>query len=277
MRHRNITNKCLVLPQELRGVVSRKDRKSLCSMIHPMLCSIFPVARPEWTLKGMFTPLPTTFPSAKCGTLVFWNSFKGRKKVTRGQELGNANFVTKVAVLAGISCVEGLVQPGVFQPKCSCQRHTQLETVFAIGSIYSNSSVCVRCELRGWNIVHYQKLLKVVQGVRSPCFLPHYVGALGLKLAAVAVQVSCLRLQGWVYTSGSNGQVSREGPLIPISCSVEDGNTHRTSQGQGLVSLGNPCCWHSGSARRWQLSSTAVLAALCSSEEPRTERFQGLS
>lgn len=50
---------------------------------------------------------------------MFWSSFKGRKKVTRRQELGNNNFVLKTyfAVLAGIFCVEELVYPGVFPPK----------------------------------------------------------------------------------------------------------------------------------------------------------------
>lgn len=78
------------------------------------------MARAEWVLRGMFTPLPTTYPSAKCGTLMFWSSFKGREKKSQGgKNWEMQTLVTKVAVLAGGSCVEGLVQPGVFQPKCS--------------------------------------------------------------------------------------------------------------------------------------------------------------
>lgn len=127
MWHRNITNSvlfCLKSCGEWSQAGGQKE--PVYSMIHPskflLMCRIFPVPRPEWILRGHVHTPPQHIPLCQVwNTHVFWSSFKGRKKGTRWQELGNANSVTKVAVLAGISCLCTRTGSafGVFQPKCS--------------------------------------------------------------------------------------------------------------------------------------------------------------
>lgn len=149
------------------------QKEPLYSMIHPTKCRIFPVGRAEWILRGMFTPLPTTYSSAKCGTLVFWSSFKWRKKVTRWQELGNANFSNRSCCFGWCFLCRRIGSAWSVPTKMFFRQwHTQLEIVFAIGSIYGNSSVCVRCELRAWSTVHYQSYWRLFKEWEVHVFFP---------------------------------------------------------------------------------------------------------
>lgn len=180
MWHRHITNKCLVLPQKLWGVVSsRGDRKSLyipwfiqaslcwCAAVQNISCGQTRVD----SQGGVHTP-PYHIPLCQVrNTHVFWSSFKGRKKPTRWQELGNAHFVCT-------SCCFGWhFLSRRTGSAWSVPAKMFLSVRHATGNCFYNRKYVWEffslCEVwaEGMKYSPLPKLVKVAGGVRSPCFL----------------------------------------------------------------------------------------------------------
>lgn len=149
-----------------------EQKEPLYSMIHPS-AEYFLWPEQSGFSGGCSHPSPPHTPLPSVEHSCFGVVLKGGKKITRWQELGNTNFSNRSCCFGWWFLCRRIGSAWSVPTKMFlCQWHTQLEIVFAIGSIYGNSSVCVRCELRAWSIVHYQSYWRLFKEWEVHVFFP---------------------------------------------------------------------------------------------------------